>query len=116
MILTGEYTPMNLLVTQSQPDWHIHGLIDFGDCMLGLPAYDLLGPGVFLIQGNKRLLKEFFIAYGYAPQALTPELSRQLTALMLLHQYSNLNIQIRIKDWQSQVAHLTDLEQLVWGF
>lgn len=116
VILTGEYTPMNFLVEQVDGIWHISGLIDFGDAMLGLPEYDLLGPGAFLIQGNKQLLREFLTAYGYLPHQLTARLSHQLTALMLLHQYSNLNIQVRIPDWKSKVSSLKDLESLVWGF
>ncbi len=116
VILTGEYTPMNLLVKNISGIWHISGMIDFGDSMLGLPEYDLLGPGAFLIQGDKHLLKEFLTAYGYSPDSLTQNLSHQLTILMLLHRYSNLNIQIRIKNWKNKVKNLNDLENLVWGF
>lgn len=116
VILTGEYTPMNFLVKQEQGVWHIHGLIDFGDSMLGLPEYDLLGPGAFLIQGDKILLKEFLSSYSYSPDEMTNTLSHKLTALMLLHRYSRLNVQIRIKDWEKKVNSLDDLEKLVWGF
>lgn len=116
VLLTGEYTPMNFLVTNTAGIWHISGLIDFGDSMLGNYQYDLIGPGAFLIQGNKQLLKAFLISYGYLPNELNSETSHQLTALMLLHKYSNLEIQIRIKDWQNKVSSLKDLEQLVFGF
>jgi hygromycin-B 7''-O-kinase len=116
VLLTGEYTPMNFLVQQVDSMWHISGLIDFGDAMLGLPEYDLLGPGAFLIQGDKQLLKAFLIAYGYLPHELNRTLSRHLTALMLLHQYSNLSIQIRIANWKEKVNNVHDLERLVWGF
>jgi len=116
VILTGEYTPMNFLVKQVDGVWHISGLIDFGDAMLGLPEYDLLGPGAFLIQGDKQLLREFLTSYGYLPNEMTEMLSHQLMALMLLHQYSNLNIQVRIPNWKEKVASLKDLENLVWGF
>jgi len=116
VLLTGEYTPMNFLVKQIQGVWHIDGLIDFGDSMLGLPEYDLLGPGAFLIQGDKSLLREFLTSYGYASNTLTPALSHQFMALMLLHKYSNLNVQVRIKDWKSKMQNLKDLENLVWGF
>lgn len=115
VLLTGEYTPMNFLVKQKNNIWHIAGLIDFGDCMLGLAEYDLLGPGAFLINGNKKLLREFLLAYGYQPENINPLLSQQLTTLMLLHRYSNLKIQIRIADWQNQVRNFNDIEQLVWG-
>jgi hygromycin-B 7''-O-kinase len=116
VLLTGEYTPMNLLVKQIDGVWHITGLIDFGDSMLGLPQYDLLGPGAFLIQGDKELLNEFLSAYGYSSKDMNESLSHQFTALMLLHRYSNLRIQIRIKDWKTKVKTLKDLENLVWGF
>jgi hygromycin-B 7''-O-kinase len=112
VILTGEYTPMNLLVKQQNGIWHIDGLIDFADSMLGRAEYDLLGPGLFLIQGDKRLLKEFLISYN--PDLLTPKLSHQLMALTLLHQHSNLDVQIRIKDWQQKISSLKDLKNLVW--
>ena len=116
VILTGEYTPMNLLVNKVSGIWHINGMIDFGDSMLGLPEYDLLGPGAFLIQGDKQLLREFLTAYGYSSESLTQVLSHQLTILMLLHRYSNLDIQIRIESWKNKVKSLKDLENLVWGF
>ncbi len=115
VLLTGEYTPMNFLVTQIEGVWHISGLIDFGDTMLGHYQYDLLGPGAFLIQGNKELLSAFLNAYGYLPSELNSELHHQLTALMLLHKYSNLKVQIRIPDWENKVTTLKDLEDLVWG-
>lgn len=114
VLLTGEYTPMNILVKKHDETWHLSGLIDFGDVMLGLPEYDLLGPGAFLIQGNKKLLKIFLTAYGHSNQ-FTDELSHRLTSLMLLHRYSNLNVQLRIKNWKDKVHHLKDLENLVWG-
>ncbi|KTC82988.1 aminoglycoside phosphotransferase family protein [Legionella brunensis] len=116
VILTGEYTPMNFLVTNVEGVWHISGLIDFGDAMLGHYKYDLLGPGAFLIQGDKELLKAFLSAYGFLPNELNAELSHQLTALMLLHKYSNLEFQVRIADWKSKVSSLKELEHLVWGF
>ncbi|WP_419418423.1 aminoglycoside phosphotransferase family protein [Legionella sp. D16C41] len=116
VLLTGEYTPMNFLVTNITGSWHISGLIDFGDAMLGHYQYDLLGPGAFLIQGDKELLVNFLTAYGYLSHELNAQLSHQLTALMLLHKYSNLNVQLRIADWKSKVSSLKELEQLVWGF
>lgn len=116
VILTGEYTPMNFLVTHIEGVWHITGLIDFGDAMLGYYKYDLLGPGAFLIQGDKELLKVFLNAYGFLPNELNAELSQQLTALMLLHKYSNLEIQVRIADWKNKVSSMKELEHLVWGF
>ncbi|MCA0369797.1 MAG: aminoglycoside phosphotransferase family protein [Proteobacteria bacterium] len=116
VILTGEYTPMNLLVKEMDGIWHLHGVIDFGDAMLGSPAYDLLGPAAFLIQGDRALMRTFLISYGYDDVSLNQSLSRYLTALLLLHQYSNLSVQVRIDGWQERVNTLNDLADLVWGF
>jgi hygromycin-B 7''-O-kinase len=51
----------------------------------------------------------------YNLDSLTPKLSHQLMALTLLHQYSNLPIQIRIKNWQKKISTIQDLENLLWG-
>ena len=64
---------------------------------------EVLGPGAFLIQGDKILLKEFLTSYGYVANTLTPTLSHQLMALILVHKYSNLNVQVRITAWQDKV-------------
>jgi hygromycin-B 7''-O-kinase len=116
VILTGEYTPMNFLVKQENDIWHISGLIDFGDAMLGHPEYDLLGPIAFLIQGDKSLLKVFLKSYGYSNEQITAALSHKLMSLLLLHRYSNLDIQIRIEDWKKKVHKMKDLENLILGF
>jgi hygromycin-B 7''-O-kinase len=114
VLLTGEYTPMNFMVKKISGVWHINGLFDFGDSMLGLPEYDLLGPGAFLIQGDQSLLREFLTAYGYSAAQMNKNLSHQLTALMLLHKYSHLKVQIRINEWENKVKNIQDLERLVW--
>jgi len=116
VLLTGEYTPMNFLVKQVDGIWHIEGLIDFGDATLGRAEYDLLGPVAFLVQGDKTLLKALLTSYGYSLEMLTQNLSHRLTALILLHKYSNLNIQIRIPDWKTKVKSLKNLESLLWEF
>ncbi len=47
---------------------------------------------------------------------MNQNLSHQLTALMLLHKYSHLKVQIRINEWENKVKNIQDLERLVWGF
>jgi hygromycin-B 7''-O-kinase len=116
VLLTGEYTPMNFIVNNKDGMWHISGLIDFGDAMLGNYQYDLLGPAAFLIQGDKELLNTFLNAYGYRPSELNSTLSYQLNALLLLHKYSNLEVQVRIDGWKNKASTLEELEQLLWGF
>ncbi len=116
VLLTGEYTPMNFLVKNIKGIWHISSLIDFGDAMLGHAYYDLLGPATFIIQGNKKLSRAFLHAYGFSDNEMNASLSQQLTALLLLHQYSHLKVQIRIAGWENKVNSLEALGKLIFGF
>jgi len=48
VILTGEYIPENFLLSCHGGEWHLAGLIDFGDVLTGWCEYDLLGPSAFM--------------------------------------------------------------------
>jgi hygromycin-B 7''-O-kinase len=58
-LLTGEYTPFNLLVNKVNGKWSLTGIIDFADCFLGDLEYDLLGPLLFIFKGNKEMTNAF---------------------------------------------------------
>lgn len=116
VLLTGEYTPENLLATRTGERWSVTGIIDFADACLGPREYDLLGPCLFLAAGSADLQRAFLCSYGYPTTDLTPALSRKLMALSLLHRYSNLRFQLRMDGWESQVSSLTELEQRIWPF
>jgi hygromycin-B 7''-O-kinase len=115
VILTGEYTPFNLLVNPIGDQWRITGMIDFGDAMIGLREYDFLGPCLFLGEGRFELLDSLFNAYGYANPRKDEALRERLTVLAILHRYSNLTFQIRIENWESRVKSLEELVNLVFA-
>ncbi|MBC7690314.1 MAG: phosphotransferase [Methylotenera sp.] len=116
VILTGEYTPFNLLVSQVGDHWSITGMIDFGDAMMGHREYDFLGPCLFLGEGNPDLIDALFSAYGYASPRMDDALRSRLMLLALLHRYSDLRNQIKIDAWQSRVKTLQELERLVFAY
>jgi hygromycin-B 7''-O-kinase len=111
-LLTGEYTPFNLLATDLTGSWRLSGMIDFGDAMIGHPEYDLLGPSAFLASGDRDLIQSLFTGYGLTDPDLS--LHRRLMALLLLHKYSNLSRQIRIPNWQTKVNSIEALMHLIW--
>jgi hygromycin-B 7''-O-kinase len=113
VILTGEYTPFNLM-TDRRTDHALTGMIDFGDTMIGYHEYDLLGPSVFLCEGNPVLVQSLLHGYGYLKNDINPSLRRRLMTLQILHRYSNFNSQLRIPDWQHKVHSILQLEQLIW--
>lgn len=114
VILTGEYTPANLLVTRRADRWQLTGLIDFGDVWCGAADYDLLGPATFLAAGDLARLGALLAARGHAPGELGPALRDRLMALLLLHRHSDLDAQIRIPDWRDRAHSLDELAALVF--
>jgi len=87
VMLTGEYTPFNLLVNQVDGRSRVTGLIDFADCFIGEPTYDLLGPILFNYYPTPGLTKNFLTAYGLE---LTESSRTYLMQLLILHRFSHL--------------------------
>jgi len=113
-ILTGEYTPENLLLDCQGDQWRLSGLIDFGDVMTGWREYDLLGPSAFMAAGVPRRVRSLFEGFGYSPADMNYALKRRLMALALLHRFSDLNRQICIEGWQQKADDLAQLQDLLW--
>ncbi len=116
VILTGEYTPFNLMTEKQDNKWTVSGMIDFGDAMIGFRDYDFLGPSLFLAGGNADLVRSLFTGYGYSNENLNAEFRRRLMLLQVLHRYSNFNFQLRIPGWDKEVRSIEELERLIWPF
>jgi hygromycin-B 7''-O-kinase len=114
VVLTGEYTPENLLMTRHAGAWRVSGLIDFGDVMIGFNEYDLLGPGTFLVSGDALRLRELLVGFGYGDPHPSSGLSQRLMRMLLLHRFSDLHSQVKIDGWQDRVRDLDELEALLW--
>ena len=96
VLLTGEFTPMNLLV---DADDRLSGLLDFGDGLVGPSAYDALGPLCFLCSGHRARVQAWFDGLEHPmPTDAAPWLR-----LMLLHRYSHLPLQLAsLAGWQAE--------------
>ncbi|SNR76809.1 hygromycin-B 7''-O-kinase [Puniceibacterium sediminis] len=113
VILTGEWIPENLLLTETSDGWRLAAVIDFGDVMTGWREYDLLGPSTFMCAGVPDRLQAFFKGYGMPAKNYDDAMRRRLTTLMMLHGASDLR-HIAISDWKSSVRRLEDLEDIIW--
>jgi hygromycin-B 7''-O-kinase len=91
-LLTGEYTPFNLLFNKVDGKWTLTGVIDFADCFLGDADYDLLGPILFMFNGDSALISTFLKSYGFGE--LNESLRKKLMVYTILHRYSNINYYI----------------------
>ncbi len=106
VMLTGEYTPMNLLTSQGR----LCGMFDFGDGLVGPRAYDWLGPLAFLCAGHAARCAAFFGGCGVQPDAAQ---RLALMRLLLLHRYSSLRAQIAWPNWQHAGSY-EELTALIW--
>jgi hygromycin-B 7''-O-kinase len=96
VLLTGEYTPMNLLVDEHGA---LSGMFDYGDGLVGNPSYDWLGPLCFLCSGVAARVQAWFDGL----QQPLPADPVPLLRLMLLHRYSHLPIQLAgLPGWQDE--------------
>ncbi len=114
VLLTGEYTPFNLLVRDSSDAVTLEGMIDFGDAMVGFHEYDFLGPLLFSCEGRSEFVQALLTGYGYPKELQNKTLRRRLFLLQILHRYSDFEAQLRIPRWQERVSNLEALENLIW--
>jgi len=114
VLLTGEYTPFNLLVDGDAHAPRLAAMIDFGDALIGPPAYDLLGPVTFLCAGDPALREALFRGRGLVPWPGGPAQSRGLLALLLTHRYAHLDAQLRLAGWR-EAGSLDALAERVFG-
>ncbi|MGE3727305.1 MAG: phosphotransferase family protein [Candidatus Sericytochromatia bacterium] len=112
VLLTGEYTPQNLLVKQVGQNWQLSGVIDFADSLIGPAAYDWLGPVCFMVQGQSPRLEALFAGYGLDPDHRRG-IEKEMLALLFLHRYSNPHYQICIPHWR-EAQDLDTLAELLW--
>jgi hygromycin-B 7''-O-kinase len=106
VILTGEYTPFNLM----QQDGALSGLFDFGDGLVGPLEYDWLGPLCFLAEGRAARVDALFEGYG---RPFDRSRRQELLRLLLLHRYSALPLQVKVPGWQ-QAAGFEELAAMVF--
>ena len=86
-LLHTEVMREHLLVERREDAWHISGLIDFEEAMVGAPEYELASAGIFLTCAEPGLLRALLDAYG---AEVDDELPLRIMAYALLHRYSDL--------------------------
>ncbi len=112
VLLTGEYTPFNLLVKKNGESFVLSGMIDFGDAMVGFADYDLLGPSLFLGSGHPELIRSLFNGYGIFKDPIN--FRTRLLLLQIIHRYSDFKSQMRIPDWEEKAKSFDELAKLIW--
>jgi hygromycin-B 7''-O-kinase len=110
VVLTGEYTPHNLMYRPVPGASGLVGMFDFGDGLVGPREYDWLGPLCFFAAGDASRVDALMDGLG-APRGRAWRLP--LLRLLLLHRYSHLKIQIARPGWQ-EAPDFETLAAWIW--
>lgn len=106
----------NLRVINENGNLQISGLFDFADSRRGFYEYDFLAVGVLMIQGQGKLQREFFKAYGYAEKDLDEQMRKRLMMLTMLYETADLRrYAMRLKP-EAVDFSLDELEKGIWSF
>lgn len=111
VLLTGEYTPMNLLHGGPGGPSGLAGMFDFGDGLVGPREYDWLGPLCFLAAGHAARCDAFMDGYGAGAWRGQ---RHALLRLLLLHRYSHLPIQLASCPGWDQAPSFEALAETIW--
>lgn len=115
-LLTGEYTPFNLLLNKVDGKWKLTGVIDFADGFLGDPEYDLLGPILFMFNIEESLVRNFLLSYGYHEGQLNESFRKKLMIYTILHRFSNIPYFISKKEEAQHARNFDELANILLDF
>ncbi|AMY00092.1 aminoglycoside 3'-phosphotransferase/choline kinase family protein [Mesorhizobium ciceri] len=113
VILTGDWIPQNILLSEDRGVWKLAGIIDFGDVMTGWGEYDLLAPTAFMCAGLHGRTQSLLRGYGVVDGECDGAMRRRLLTLTLLHAESDLR-KVDIDGWEDRATSLFDLGDIIW--
>lgn len=116
VFLHGDIHAGNLLLVQKGEQWQINGLIDFGDSFCGFHEYEFVTPGVLMVQGNRELQREMFLAYGYRESELGDELRSRLMLLTIFYECADLRKYALRLSPEAVNYSLEELAGAIWKF
>jgi len=88
--LHAELTWDHFLVTKTGNSWDVSGVIDFADCRVGPPEYEMSTSIAFLFKKNRDAMQKYVQAMGVDLRQDSARFSEKLLAWTALHLFSNL--------------------------
>jgi hygromycin-B 7''-O-kinase len=108
VLLNADITADHLLLSESDGRWHISGLLDFGDAMMGHPYYEFIAPLTYFTLGRPQLSRLLLESYGLQ---VTPERAQRMTTYCFLHRFGRLSDYLDRKS----VADGPSFHKALWG-
>lgn len=114
VLVNGDLNPEHLLCEQDDAGWRVTGFIDFADSIAAHPFYDLVRPG-FILKASPLQRRAMLQAYGFSSADLTPALTRELFAYVLIHRFASIP-ETLTELGDAAPNNLAELIELLWGF
>ena len=114
VLINGDVHSWHILVTERTGGWELAGMFDFDDAMLGWRDYDLAGPALFFLAGQREALTECLRGYGDRRLLEDATLPRRLLAYALLNRYWGLDFMLQIGDPDRRCATFDELERALF--
>lgn len=114
VLLHGDLTADHILVIQDENEWRLKGVIDYGDALVGDPLYELVALHLDLFRCDKRLLREYLLAYG-GEGRIRSKKARQLLSLCLLFPFNAFYCFFESNPAASTVLSLDELAEWLWN-
>jgi hygromycin-B 7''-O-kinase len=110
-LISADLHAEHVLVAERAGRTSLVGVLDFGDALIGDPAYDFVTPLAFIVRGRAPLMSALLDGYGVPAGDRTPELRRRFTAYELLHRHAQLARDVRMLDRRDrELATLSAVE------
>ncbi len=112
--MTADITHEAVLVAEVGGRLEVTGVVDFGDALVGDPAYDFVSPATFLVRGRRELLTALFDGYGILAEDQTDALRRRLMGYSLLHRFSTIGRDAGLVIPRRDLATLDKALEAIW--
>jgi len=108
VLLHGDLSHLNFLVTQQNGRWRITGLIDWGDVKIGPRTHEFISPGVHMYRGEHAALEQWYRGYGLSAGERTEQHEHLIMARTMLYYADEFAAMLRAvpgaaaqQDWQA---------------
>ena len=108
VLLNGDLLQDHVILTEANGNYHISGIVDFGNARIGHPHYEFAIPLLDYVYGEPELSQDLLRGYGILP---TKEHRDSLTTYCLLHEFATLDDHIEKVPTKSPNC----FRQKLWG-
>jgi len=118
VLVHGDLTHLNFLVSDDMGDWKITGLIDWGDAKIGQRTHEFISPGVHMYKGDPTTRAQWYRGYGWGDERGAAHYQHLIMARAMLYYAEDFSHLIQTvqgamacRDWESMAVAFWHLHE-----